>query len=103
MKTPSKTEIEMRNEDAPWPKTMEELKEYIESLTSMEHDYGTCVYAMSLAAVATFRYVAGKEGCTGFQSSCADLDIIRRLRRLKGPFMLVDVRDDLYEEGRTLS
>ena len=91
-------ELEMREVEAPSPKTPEELAIYIASLVDREHDYGTCVYAMSLAAVASFNYVAGKLGVTGFQASCADLDVIRRTRHLNGPFMLIKAHDALFPQ-----
>lgn len=91
-------ETEMRNTDVPTPQTPEELKLYIETLLGLNHDYGTCVYAMSMAATATFNYMAHKLGVTGFQASCADLDIVRRTRRLKGPFMIVDGAQAVYPQ-----
>ena len=84
MKCEAKTEQEMREADAPAPDTLAELSEYIESLTERDHEYGTCVYAMSLAAVAAFNHVARKLGVTGFQASCADMDILRRTRHMDG-------------------
>ena len=94
----SATEAQMRESEVPWPKTQKQLNKYIESLVKRNQDYGTCVYAMSMAAVATFNYVAGQLGVTGFQSSCADMDIIRRTRGIKGPFMLIDGADALYPQ-----
>ena len=94
----AQTEAEMREAKVPWPKTKKQLVEYIESLVNRQHDYGTCVYAMSMAAEAAFNYVAGKEGTTGFQASCADLDFVRRVRLLKGPFMLIKAEDMLYPQ-----
>jgi hypothetical protein len=38
---------------------------------------------MSHAATATFNYVASKLGVTGFQASCADMDILRHTRHLE--------------------
>lgn len=93
-----KTEKEMREEKAPRFNEIEELDEYIKSLVDRRHDYGTCVYAMSLAAVASFNFVARKLGVTGFQASCADLDIIRRTRSIKGPFILLNGEDMLYPQ-----
>lgn len=92
------TEKEMREEEAPWPKEMKELTDYIDSLTERPHDYGTCCYAVSLAATAAFQYVAGKLGITGFQASCADLDVLRRTRRIKGPFAIIRGEDMLYPQ-----
>ena len=98
MKEIAKSESEMRETKEQWPKTIEELEEYIGSLVNREHDYGTCVYAMSLAAVAAFNYVAHKLGTTGFQASCADLDILRRTRNLKCGFRILDYEHLLYPQ-----
>jgi ribosome modulation factor len=73
-------EKDMREADVPWPKTLDELTKYIDQLVDRPHDYGTCCYAMSMAAVAALRHVAHKLGVTGFQASCADMDILRRTR-----------------------
>ena len=88
----------MRDEKAPWPKTIDELSAYITALVEGPHDYGTCVYAVSLATVATFNYMAGTMGITGFQASMADLDVLRRTRNLQGPFMIIDASDALYPQ-----
>lgn len=93
-----KTEQEMRAETAPTFNTVEELQGYITSLVEREHDYGTCCYAMSLAATAAFNFVASKLGVTGFQASCADLDILRRTRHLDGPFVILTGEDELYPQ-----
>lgn len=94
----AQTEAEMRAAKEPWPYTEKQLVEYIGSLVNRSHDYGTCVYAMSLAASAAFNYVAHQLGTTGFQSSCADLDFIRRNRHMKGPFILLKAEDALYPQ-----
>ncbi len=73
-------ETAMRDSKAPRPETPEQLAEYIRTLTDRPHTYGTCCYAMSLAAVAAFNHVANKLGVTGFQASCADMDILRQTR-----------------------
>lgn len=92
------TEAEMRVAKEPWPYTREQLLQYIDSLTERPHEYGTCVYALSLAALAAFNFVAHKLGVTGFQSSCADLDFLRRNRRIDGPFILLKAEDALYPQ-----
>lgn len=92
------TEQEMREASAPWPETVEELSTYVSSLVDRGHDYGTCVYAMSLAATAAFHFVAGKLGCTGFQASCADLDVLRRLRSIDGSFLILKAEDMVYPQ-----
>ena len=94
----SATEAQMRESEVPWPKTEKQLNEYIESLVKRNHEYGTCVYSVSMAAVAAFNYVAGQLGITGFQSSCADMDVIRRTRGIKGPFMIIKGEDALYPQ-----
>jgi hypothetical protein len=76
-------EDEMREAKVPTPKTIEELIEYISSLVDRPHDYGTSVYAMSQSAVAAFNFVANKLSVSGFQASCADLDILRHTRGLE--------------------
>lgn len=76
-------ETEMRDAVVPTPTNLDELMSYVASLVERQHDYGTCVYAMSMAATATFHYVASKLGASGFQASCADLDILRRTRDFK--------------------
>lgn len=92
------TETEMREAKVPWPYTKEQLVDYIDSLVDRQHDYGTCVYALSMAAEAAFNYVSHQLGVTGFQSSCADLDFLRRTRGLKGPFMVIMAEDALYPQ-----
>lgn len=92
------TEKDLREAAVPWPKSPEELTAYIAALVDRPHDYGTCVYAMSMAAVAAFYYVSHALGATGFQASCADMDILRRTRSLKGPFMLIDGDNILYPQ-----
>jgi len=92
------TEQEMRDSEVPRPTSQKQLMEYISGLVERDHDYGTCVYAMSMAATAAFNYVAGKLGVTGFQASCADLDIIRRTRRMDCPFTLIDGDRMLYPQ-----
>lgn len=73
----------MRDAKVPYLHTDQELSEYIRTLVDRPHDYGTCVYAMSMAATAAFNYVAHKLGTTGFQAGCADMDILRRTRGWK--------------------
>ena len=94
----SATEAQMRESEVPWPKTKIQLEQYIDSLVIKDHTYGTCAYAVSMAAVAAFNYVAGQLGITGFQSSCADMDVIRRTRGIKGPFMIIKGEDALYPQ-----
>ena len=79
---------EMRETKAPTPAHSQALAEYVESLIAGPHTYNTCVSAMSLAAVATYNLVANKLGVTGFQASCADLDILRQTRGLEAGIVI---------------
>lgn len=92
------TEQQLREMEAPWPETIDELNDYVQALTTMDHDYGSCVYAMSLSATAAFNYVAHAQGCTGFQASFAGGDIIRRVRSIDGPFSIIDYSWLLYPQ-----
>ena len=92
------TEKNMRRRKGAWPKTEDDLIKYIRRLLNGKHDYGTCVYAVSLATLATFRYMASKLGITGFQASCADMDFIRRVRHYKDGFRIVDYNKLLFPQ-----
>ncbi len=92
------TEKELRDEKVPWPYTKEQLTEYIESLVHKNHDYGTCVYAMSMAAEAAFNYVSHCLGVSGFQASCADMDFLRRTRNMER-FLIINANDALYPQS----
>lgn len=92
------TEFEMRDAEVPTPDTPYALMGYIEGLAEADHDYGTSAYAASMAAVAAFNYVAHRLGLTGFQARAAELDFLRRTRRLEGPFMIVDAERALYPQ-----
>ena len=91
-------ETAMREAKVPSLQTTDELAAYIKELVERDHDYGTCVYAMSMAATAAFNHVASVLGVTGFQASCADMDILRRTRGYEGPFMVVDLTNHLYPQ-----
>jgi len=92
------TEKEMRDAKVPTPKNQKELNEYISNLINQKQDYGTCCYAMSMAAEATFNYVADKLGVTGFQASCADLDFLRRTRNMEDGFAIINYNHFLYPQ-----
>jgi hypothetical protein len=92
------TEKEMADAKSPWPYTCDQLMQYIDSLVNRSHDYGTCVYALSLGALAAFNFISHKLGVTGFQASCADLDFVKRNRSIKGPFILLKAEDALYPQ-----
>lgn len=92
------TEKEMREAEVPWPESAEDLTAYIAALVNRPHDYGTCVYAASMAAVAAFYHVSRQLGMSGFQASCADMDFIRRTRGYKHGFRLIDYGKLLYPQ-----
>lgn len=92
------TEEQLRDAKAPWPKTLAELTEVVEALREREHHYGTCVYAMSIAATASFNYMASALGVTGFQAECADLDVLKRTRGYKHGFRVIDYSNLLYPQ-----
>lgn len=91
-------ESEMRDMKAPWPKSWSELQDFCESLWTENDDYGKAVYCMSLAATAMFNFAGHKVGATGFQASCADLDILRRTRHMEHGFRVVDYDKALYPQ-----
>lgn len=88
----------LRESEVPWPKSMEELTAYINSLVERPHDYGTCVYAMSMSALAAFYYVSSKLGVTGFQAGCADMDFLKRSRHWNCPFIILKGEDAAYPQ-----
>jgi hypothetical protein len=95
---PVHDEAEMREAPAAWPQTQQELNNVIEGLVNGKHTYGTAAYAMSLAAMAAFNYVASTLGASGFQAGAASLDIIQRQRGFKGPFAIVKAADLLWPQ-----
>lgn len=97
-KAAGRDEAAMRATDAPWPKSLDDLVAFIKAQTEGPHTYGTCVYAVSLATVAAFHYLSSELGLTVFQASCADLDVLRRTRHLKGPFLILKAEELLYPQ-----
>lgn len=92
------TEKELRELILPFPDTERDALRIVRAVLNREHDYGSCCYAMSIAANAMFNYAASKHGCTGFQASCADLDFLRRTRLLKHGFQIIKYDDLLYPQ-----
>lgn len=91
-------EKEMEKRKAVNPETVEELNNEIEMLLNNNNDYGEAVYAISLASVATFNFMAKKLAITGFQASCADLDILRRTRHMENGFKILNFDRLLYPQ-----
>ena len=98
MKCVGRTEEELMDEKAPWPETEDQLIEYLRSLAEIEHSYGSCPAAMSLAATATFNYMSMLFGATGFQSGYATMDFIRRTKGIEGPFIITKAENELYPQ-----
>jgi hypothetical protein len=91
-------EKEMRERKAVSPNSFNALKTEIGMLLNNNNDYGQAVYAISLACVATFNFMAKELGITGFQASCADLDILRRTRRMENGFKILNFDRLLYPQ-----
>lgn len=98
-----KTEQEMRDATVPWLETPEELSNYIRDLVEINHDYGTCAHAMSMAATAAFNYVAKQLGTTGFQAGYAAMDVLRRVNGIDCPFIVIKAEDDLYPQYNNIA
>jgi len=92
------TEEQLRDASVPWPSSEAELLAYIRSLVNRPHDYGTSVYAMSMSALAAFRYAAHIIGTTRFQASCADMDFIKRTRNIKFGLHILDYTNLMYPQ-----
>jgi len=95
---PSMDEMALRELKMPWPDNQDEFDQLFKALATRSHDYGTCVYAMSIVAEAAFNLMAKQLGCTGFQSGCADMDILRRTRGLEGPFAIINANDMVFPQ-----
>lgn len=95
------TEQELKTYKIEWPKTEEEMLAIIRPLIKRSHDYGTCVYAMAIAAEAAFKYVSSELGATGFQAGCADMEALKRLRGLKHGFAMIDYNNILFPQLST--
>lgn len=94
----SMTELELQAYKVPWPRSEGELLDIVNVLSNRKQDYGTCVYSMSIAAVAAFNYISHVVGATGFQAECADIDVIRRTRGIKGPFAIINAENMVYPQ-----
>src|SRR5258706_368302 len=92
------SEKELRELDVPWPRNEADLLRIIRAVAKREHDYGTCVYAMSIAAEASYNYISHVLGVTGFQASCADMDFLRRTRSWKMGFQILNYENLLYPQ-----
>lgn len=96
-------EFKLRGKENPWPKTRIELDAFLDELDLDEdsHTYGSCVYAMSLAAVAAYNLVASLLGVTGFQAGCAKMDVLKRLGGYKRGFQVLDMNNLMFPQYLT--
>lgn len=92
------SEQELRECKMPFPRSRRDLQRIVDAVAQRQHDYGTCVYAMSISAEAAFNYVGHVLGVTGFQASCADLDFLRRTRMLEHGFQIINYDNLLYPQ-----
>ncbi len=92
------TEQELHEMKAPWPKSMGELTDFIQSMLDIKHDYGSCPEAMALASEATFNFIAGQLGVTGFQAGWASMQLLRRTKSIEGPFMILRGHNVLFPQ-----
>jgi len=88
---------EMQAWEPPVCETAEDLAALVAALVEREHDYGTCAYAMSFAALAAFRFVARKPETTGLQAGFADMDFLRRTRGMES-FRITDANETLFPQ-----
>jgi hypothetical protein len=96
---------ERPSEKAAWPKSEEELLAYLREMAEWPEGasepgeaYGRCAYAVAYAALATFNYMSSVLGITGFQASCADMEILAQSRGMKHGFMILDADKLLYPQ-----
>lgn len=88
------------------PKTPAELAVAIEVLIASAHGpgvtlgdgYSLCVEAMWRAAYMAHEMVAKKLHVTGFQHDVSSLTVVGALRRIEGPYRLVDLAQALYPQ-----
>jgi hypothetical protein len=81
-----------------WPKTEQELLDYLHSIEEKPHDYNSIAQSLADVTVAMFNYFASKHGMTGFQVGWAGLQIIKMTRGLEAPFGIIDGSRLLYPQ-----
>ena len=91
------TEKELRGYKLDFPKTLDEAIVLIKAVVNREHTYGTSAYAASISSTLIFNWVCHELGLTGFQASCADLDILRRTRNME-MFRIIKYENLLYPQ-----
>lgn len=79
--------------------TFAELPDFLDELRTYTHDYSTCVYAMSAAAVASCRALNATLGITGFQAGCVMWEFIKEFMGYRDePLRLVHYETMLYPQ-----
>ena len=61
--------------------------------------YGKCVEAMWRAGYLAHEFAAHQLGVSGFQHGMSSLHLLGALRRIEGPYMIVDASDALYPQN----
>ena len=75
--------------DIPWPKTMEELSEYIQSMLTNSDNNFEC---MANAATATLRYIGFKRNSTWPEANAAARLVYQKTENLKCPFDIIEAK-----------
>lgn len=78
--------------------TLDDLIDLIKGLSTKSHDYNSSAEAMVTATVAVFEFMGRSVGATGFQGDWASLEILRKIKRIKGPFGIVSANNMLYPQ-----
>lgn len=100
----------MTAEYPPVPTSVEELAAEITALIKAVGDpdaklgnesdgYGKCVEAMWRAGYLAHEFAAHQLGVSGFQHSMSSLHLLGALRRIEGPYMIVDASIALYPQN----
>lgn len=93
----------MLNDGIPWPKSQNELVDYLNGLYSppdepTEAGYEAAANALWKGALAAFRYMTNVVGATGFQASWAELEFLKHSRNLNCSFAILKADDMLYPQ-----
>jgi len=92
------TETELQNYEVPRIESLDDLKKFITEMEQNGQSYDTAPYAVALASYATFLYMAGRLGISGFQASWADMQFLKRTRNMKDGFRILDYSELLYPQ-----
>ena len=92
------TETELQNYEVPRIESIDDLKKFITTMEQNGQSYDTAPYAVALASYATFMYMAGRLGISGFQASWADMQFLKRTRNMKDGFRILDYSELFYPQ-----